>query len=163
MFYAGLISEGASVMTNVQMPSERHFRYHRHLMLLYLLLCTVMAVGTVVAVLTPGENSEFALVPEAIVLVFMTALTLVVRGRRGKDHKREMRRIWQDEWLIRCQDRSRRTALLTVILIQVPLMVFMDYVPPEPSVVGMGSMTIAVGCGAFAAGYLYHSRANANE
>ncbi len=150
-------------MTNVQLPSERHFRYHRHHMLLYLLLCTVMAVGTVVAVLTPGENSEFALVPEVIVLVFMTALTLVVRGRRGKDHKREMRRIMQDEWIIRCQARARHTALLTVILVQVPLMPFMAYVPPEPSVFGMGSMTVAVGCGVFAAGYLYHSRANANE
>jgi hypothetical protein len=42
-------------------------------------------------------------------------------------------------------------------------MFFMAYVPPEPSVVGMGMMTTALGCGVMAAGYLFHSRESADE
>lgn len=122
-----------------------------------------MAIGSVIAVLLPGENPEVVLGPAGLVLALMAALHLIVRGRNAEEFKGEFRRINEDEWIVATRDRSQRLAFLAVIFAQVPLMFFMAYVPPEPSVLGMGLMTTALGCGVFAAGYLFYSRENADE
>jgi hypothetical protein len=126
-----------------------------------------MALGTVVAVLLPGENSEVVLGPAAAaaaaVFALMLAFYLVVRGRDATRYTEELRRIQQDEWFAAIRNLSRRDALLTVVFAQVPLMFFMAYVPVEPSVAGMGTMTTALGGGAFAASYLFRTRAAADE
>ncbi len=150
-------------MANIKLPSERHFRYHRHQWQLYLLYCTVIAIGTIVAVLTPGENPEFVIGPALVVFLLMFVLHLAVRGRNATEYYEELRRIAGDEWFASNQRSSGRVALLTVIFAQVPLMFFMAYVPPEPSVFGMGLMTAALACGTFAASYLFYSRASADE
>jgi hypothetical protein len=75
----------------------------------------------------------------------------------------ELRRINQDEWILGSLQRSQRQALAAVIFGQVSLTFFMAYVPPEPSVFSLGMMTTALGCGATAAGYLFHSRERADE
>jgi hypothetical protein len=150
-------------MTEIQLPSERHFRLHRRQWLLYLLGCTAMGVGTIVAVLTPGENPEYILVPTVTLFALMFALGLVERVRRRTEFEREMKRIQQDEWTQRGLTRSVSMALRSVIFGQVPLIFFMAYVPPEPSIVGMGCMTVALGCGVMAASYLYHTRATSDE
>ncbi len=150
-------------MTEIQLPSERHFRLHRRQWFLYLLGCTAMGVGTIVAVLTPGENPEYILVPTVTLFALMFALGLVERVRRRTEFEREMKRIQQDEWTQRGLTRSVSMALRSVIFGQVPLIFFMAYVPPEPSIVGMGCMTVALGCGVMAANYLYHTRATSDE
>ena len=61
------------------------------------------------------------------------------------------------------EDLAGSNALVTVILGQVPLMFFMAYVPEEPSVVGMGTLTVALGCGAMAASFLIRSRVSGDE
>jgi hypothetical protein len=93
----------------------------------------------------------------------MFALGFIERARRRTEFKREMKRIQKDEWIQRCMSRAVGKALLTVIFTQIPLVFFMAYVPPEPSVLGMGMMTTALGCGVMAAGYLYYTRANSDE
>jgi hypothetical protein len=150
-------------MTEIQLPSERHFRLHRRQWLLYLLGCTAMGVGTIVAVLTPGENPEYVLVPSVTLFSLMFALGFLEQARRRTEFKREMKRIQQDEWTQRGLRRSVSLALRTVIFGQVPLVFFMAYVPPEPSVIGMGLMTVALGCGVMAASYLYYTRASSDE
>ena len=154
-------------MTDVHLPSERHFRLHRRQWFLYLLGCTAMGVGTIVAVLTPGDNSGYVIIPTFALFALMVAIGLFERVRRRTEFKREMRRIQQDEWTLRCHSRAVGQALLTVIFGQVPLMFFMAYAPPEPSIegaaMGMGLLTIALGCGAMAASYLYYIRASSDE
>lgn len=158
-----LTSNGANAMTDVHLPSERHFRLHRRQWLIYLLGCTAMAIGTIVAVIIPGENPEYVLVPTGTLFVLMFALGFVERARRKTEFEREMKRIQQDEWTQRSLDRSVGKGLLTVILAQPPMIFFMAYVPPKPSVVGMGCLTTALGCGAVAASYLYYTRASSDE
>ena len=150
-------------MTEVQLPSERHLKLHRRQWLLYLLGCTAMGVGTIVAVLTPGENPEYVIVPSVTLFALMFALGFFERVRHKTEFRREMRRIQQDEWTQQGQRRSVSLALRTVIFLQVPMVFFMAYIPPEPSVVGMGLMTTALGCGVMAASYLYHTRATSDE
>jgi uncharacterized membrane protein YfcA len=67
-------------MTNGKVPSERLFKHHQRQWQLYLLFCVVMAIGSVIAVLLPGENPEVVLVPTVLVLAVMLALHLIVRG-----------------------------------------------------------------------------------
>ena len=154
-------------MADIKVPSERHYKYHRRQWQLYLLFCSLMAIGTIFAVLIPGEQPELVLAPTAVVFTLMFALHLVVRGRNATEYKEELTRILQDEWFATSANRSYRVALATVIFAQVPLMFFVAYVPREPtvegSVLGMGMMTTALGCGAFAAIYLFHSRAGVDE
>jgi hypothetical protein len=122
-----------------------------------------MGVGNIVAVLTPGENPEYVLVPSVTLFSLMFALGFLEQARRRTEFKREMKRIQQDEWTQRGLRRSVSLALRTVIFGQVPLVFFMAYVPPEPSVIGMGLMTVALGCGVMAASYLYYTRASSDE
>ena len=150
-------------MPNLQLPSERHLRFHRRQWIIYLMGCTAMAVGTIVAVLTPGDNPRFVTIPTAAFFGLMIVLGLVERVRRRAEYEREGKRIWSDEWTLRGMNRAKGIALLTTIFAQAPLMFFMAYVPPKPSVVGMGVMTVALGCGTWAATYLYHTRANPDE
>ena len=150
-------------MTNGKLPSERLFKHHRRQWQLYLLFCSLMAIGTVVAVIIPGENPEFVLWPTSIVFALMFAIHLIVRSRNAQEFREESRRIRQDEWIVASLQRSQRQAFGAVIFGQAPLMFFMALVPPEPSVVGMGMMTTALGCGVMAAGYLFHSRERGDE
>ena len=154
-------------MATVKIPSERLFKYHRRQWQLYLLFCVVMAIGTVVAVLMPGDNPSVVLVPTFGILTLMFVLHVVVRGRNASEYAIELKRIGQDEWIASSMKRSSGIALRAVIFAQVPLMFFVAYVPPEAStessVVGMGMMTTALGCGVFAASFLFHSRAGGDE
>lgn len=150
-------------MTNGKLPSERLFKHHRRQWQLYFLFCVVMAIGSMIAVLLPGENTAVVLVPSGLVWALMFALHLIVRARNAEEYKEELRRIHQDEWMAASRNRSLRLALCTVIFGQAPLMFLMAFVPTEPSVVGMGMMTTALGCGVFAAAYLFHSRESADE
>ncbi len=150
-------------MPTVKLPSERHLRFHRRQWIIYLLGCTAMAVGTIIAVLTPGENPEIVLIPTGGFFALMIVLGLVTRVRWRSDFAREQKRIWSDEWTLRGMQRSSRNAVLTMICAQPALAFFMALVPPEPSVVGMSMMTVALGCGTWAASYLYHTRANPDE
>ena len=145
-------------MPTVKLPFERHLRFHRRQCIIYLLGCTAMAVGTIIAVLTPGENPEIVLIPTGGFFALMIVLGLVARVRWRSDFAREQKRIWSDEWTLRGMQRSSRNAVLTMICAQPALGFFMELVPPEPSVAGMSMMTIALGCGTWAASYLYHTR-----
>jgi hypothetical protein len=122
-----------------------------------------MAVGTIIAVLTPGENPEVVLVPTFAFFGLMIVLSVVERVLRRAEYEREKKRIWSDEWTLRGMNRSKGIAMLTIVFAQVPLGMFMSYIPPEPSVIGMGMMTTALGCGTWAASYLYHTRATPDE
>ncbi len=150
-------------MNNIQLPSERHLRFFRRQWLLYLLGCTAMAVGTIVAVLMPGVQPELIMIPMFSAFGLMVAIHLIERARHRAEYKQEMLRILQDEWTHYGLKRSQGIALLSVIFAQVPLACFMAYVPTEPSVVGMACMTVALGCGVLAAGILYYTRVTSDE
>jgi hypothetical protein len=102
-------------------------------------------------------------IPTDALFGIMIVLALVERVRRRAEFERETKRIWSDEWTLQGMRRAHGLALLVVIFGQGPLMFFMAYVPPRPSVVGMGAMTVALGCGAMAAGFLYQTRAGRDE
>jgi MFS family permease len=154
-------------MNGFQLPSERHLRFHRRQWIIYLMGCTAMAVGTIVAVLTPGENPKVVLVPTVAFFALMIVLSLVERVRCRAEYEREQKRILTDEWTLRGMNRAKGTGMLTMVFVQPPLALLMAYVPPEPSVessvIGMSMMTIALGCGTWAASYLYHTGANPDE
>lgn len=150
-------------MPNVQLPAERQLRFHRRQLIIYLMGCTAMAVGTIVAVLTPGDNPKIVLIPTCVFFGLMIALAVVERVRRREEYEREGKRIWSDEWTRRGMSRASKIAMLTMIFAQPPLAFFMALVPPKPSVAGMSMMTVALGCGTWAASYLYHTRANPDE
>ena len=144
-------------MPNVQLPSERHLRFHRRQSIIYLLGCTAMAIGTMVSVLTPGGNPRFVLFPTGTFFGLMVLLAVAARVRHRAEFARESKRIWNDEWTLRGMNRAKGIALLAVIFAQAPLMFFMADVSP-PSVAGMGGMTVAIGCGTMAAAFLYFTR-----
>jgi len=150
-------------MSTAQPPSERHLRFHRRQWFLYLLGCTAGAVGTIFVVFDPVDKPRIVLVPTLAFFGLMIVLALVERVRRRSEFERERVRIWSDEWTIQGLNRAKGIAMLTMVFAQVPLMFFMALVPPEPSVVGMGCMTVALGCGTWAASYLYQTRANPDE
>lgn len=145
-------------MSNVQLPSDRFLRFHRRQWLLYLLGCSAMAIGTIVAVLLPGKNPGVVLVPTLVFFIPMIVLLLVERVRHRTEFEREGKRIYSDEWMLRGMNRARGIAMLVTIFAQAPLVFFMSYVPPEPSVPGVSGMTVALGCGTLAASYLYLTR-----
>jgi hypothetical protein len=120
-----------------------------------------MAVGTVIAVFT--ENSQIVLIPTGGFFSLMFVIGFVERVRRRAEFEREMKRIQSDEWMLRGMNRAKGIGMMTMIFAQLPLMFFMALVPPEPSIVGMGVMTVALGCGSWAASYLYHTRATLDE
>jgi uncharacterized membrane protein YfcA len=144
-------------MNDIQQPFERFLKFHRRQWTLYLLGCTGMAIGTIVGVLTPGDNPRFVLFPTGAFFGLMIVLALVARVRHRAEFARESKRIWNDEWTLRGMNRAKGIALLAVIFAQAPLMFFMADVSP-PSVAGMGGMTIAIGCGTMAAAFLYFTR-----
>lgn len=149
-------------MTNLELPSEHHLRFHRRQWVIYLLACIAMAAGTVVRVLIPEETTRplFPLhsLPTFGLFALMILLSLVERVRHRAEFEREKKRIWTDEWTLRGLNRAQGIAMLTMIFAQVPLAFFMAYVPREPSVVGMCMMTGALGAGTWAATYLYFTR-----
>jgi putative transcriptional regulator len=63
-----------------------------------------------------------------------------------KRHLAHHRRQWQPH-LLYC-------AIMAIGMVIAVLMFFMAYVPAEPSVLGMGMMTTALGCGVYAGSYL---------
>jgi MFS family permease len=151
-------------MLNAELPSDHHLRFHRRQSVIYLLGCTAMAIGTIVAVLTPGQQPNFVLVPTGAFFALMILLSLVERVRHREDFEREKQRIGRDEWMLQGMNRSRGFAFVVIIFAQVPLMFLMAYFPSEPSVeasvLGMGCMTVALGCGVWAASYLYYTHEN---
>lgn len=146
-------------MSTGQLPaSERALKFHRRQWFIYLLGCTAMAVGTIVAVIDPADRPGWVILPTGLFFGLMIALALIERIRHREEFAREGKRIYSDEWTIQGMRRATGRALLTVILAQGPLMFFMAYVPEEPSVAGMGGMTVALGCATLAASFLYHTR-----
>jgi uncharacterized membrane protein YfcA len=152
-------------MITARLPSERLYKHHRRQWQRYLLFCVVSAVGSVIAILIPGEseNPKVLLMPVLSVLALMVAAHLVARWRNAAEFREETRRIVSDEWIQGSLHRSQRQALMAVIFGQGPLMFFMAYVPPEPSVFGMGMVTVMLGCGVMAGGFLFHTREHAGE
>jgi hypothetical protein len=150
-------------MIDINDSAERHLKFHRRQWIIYLMACTAIAVGTIIAVLMPGDNPRFVIAPAGALFGIMIVLALVERVRRRTEFQKERKRIWSDEWTVQGMRRAHGLAMMVVIFGQVPLMFFMAYVPLEPSVAGMGGMTVALGCGAMAAGFLYHTRAGRDE
>jgi hypothetical protein len=150
-------------MSEVHQAAEHHLKFHRRQFFIYLLGCSAMAIGTIVAVLTPGENPGIAVGPTMGFFALMVVLWVAERVRHRAEFKREFKRIVTDEWTQRGMHRSTRIAMMTMVFAQPPLSVFMAYVPEEPSVVGMSMMTIALGCGTWAATYLYYTRPITDE
>jgi hypothetical protein len=150
-------------MSDAPLAAERLYSFHRRQFWIYLIGCSLMAVGTVVAVLTPGENPGIAVGPTLGVFTLMVVLGLVERVKHRAVFEREGRRIATDEWTQRGMSRARSVAMFTMVFAQPPLSLFMAYVPEAPSVVGMSMMTIALGCGTWAAAYLYYTRATPDE
>jgi hypothetical protein len=129
---------------------------------IYLLGCTAMAVGTIVAVLTPGDDPGIVIYPTFGLFGLMILLGLVERLRRREEYAREKERIGTDEWMVRGMHRARGFAFQATMFLQVPFMFGVAYLPPEPtvssSVAGMGGLTIAIGCALWAGSYLYFTR-----
>jgi hypothetical protein len=146
-----------------QLPAERALKFHRRQWFIYLMSCTAMAVGTVVAVVGPAVKPGWVILPTGLFFGVMILLAVVERLRHREEFAREGKRIPSDEWTIQGMNRAKGRALLTVILAQGPLMFFMAYVPEEPSVASMGAMTVALGCATMAASYLYQTRASRDE
>jgi hypothetical protein len=147
-------------MSDVQVPAERALRFHRRQWIIYLMGCTAMAIGIVVAVLMPGDDPGVVIWPTVGLFGLMIVLAFVERVRHREEHRKEYARIMKDEWTLRGMNRALSVAFRTVIFGQVPLMFFMAYVPEEPSVAGMGVGTVAFGCATWAASFLYHTREN---
>jgi hypothetical protein len=150
-------------MPNAESPSEHHLRFHRRQWIIYLLGCTTMAVGTIVMVLAPGMNSAVVRVPILALFGLLILLSVVERVMRRAEYVRERQRILADEWTRQGMNRSLSIAMRTMIFAQPFLAFFMAYVPPKPSIAGMSSMTVALGCGIWAAAYLYHTRPSPDE
>jgi hypothetical protein len=149
-------------MPNTQTAAEHYLKFHRRQWFIYLAGCAAMGVGTIVSVLLPGDNPRVVL-PAVSPFVLMFALALVERVRHREAFARETKRIWSDEWTREGMRRAHGLALVTVLIAQAPLMFFMAYVPDKPSVAGMGGVTIMLGCGMMAAGFLYFTRAGRDD
>src|SRR5688572_3294558 len=114
-----------SPMNDMHQPFERFLKFHRRQWTLYLLGCTAMALGTIVGVLTPGDNPWFVLLPTGAFFGLMVLLAVVARVRHRAEFARESKRIWNDEWTLRGMNRAKGIALLAVMFAQAPLMFFM--------------------------------------
>ncbi len=147
-----------------QKLSERYYVYHKRAMGLTVLMVTGMAVYNLVEVIGTDDRTRLAgLTGATLILIVYIVSLLAVRlvtlgGRAWRVRDREVQAILHDEWMQTNLSRARQTAFWTMLLAQWPMMFFMAYVPPEPSVVGMGILTVMLGIGAYFASYLYFSR-----
>jgi hypothetical protein len=149
-------------MVAISVPSERHYRYHILSRALALAFFTAFGAGTIVGLIRPGSQASVVLVPTAVFLLISFALGIALRGRRWLRFDPEDRIIQADEWVRANTERARRVALMTVWLAQGPLMFFVAYIPPDPtvggSVTGMAGLTMALAGIAFFGSYLVFSR-----
>jgi hypothetical protein len=115
--------------------------------------------GMILALITPGLQPMFVLVPALVAIAASIALNIAARGPRWWRSDSEDRRIYKDEWVKEITNRARSRALLAVYLVQAPLIFFVAYSQPEPtaetSVVGMSALTVAAGLTAYFASYLH--------
>jgi hypothetical protein len=143
---------------------ERYYVYHKRAMGLTLLMVAGMAIYNVVQVIGTGDRTPLAGLTGAtlILIIYIVSLLTVqlvtLHGRAWRVRDPQAQVILQDEWTQTNLSRARQTAFWTMLLAQWPMMFFMAYVPPEPSVVGMGILTVTLGIGAYFASYLYFSR-----
>jgi len=150
-------------------PAERHLRIHRRQWLIYLTSCAAIAVGTYVALMIPVNRRLVFLISIVAVLGLLALVGLLVlaeRARHRAEYEREQERIRGDEWVQGAQNRAVRIAFGTMIMIQVPLASLFTYGPPSPhgpSVLGMAMLTMALGCGAWAASFLFLTREDLDE
>jgi uncharacterized membrane protein len=145
---------------SIELPEDRYLKFHRRQWTIYLMGCTAMAIGTMASVLDPAdEPPSWVLLPIGLFFGLMILLAVVARLRYREEFARERKRILSDEWMAQGLRRATGRAFLIVMLAQAPLMFFMADVPQNPSVAGMGGMTVALGCAAMAALYLYYTRA----
>ena len=154
-------------MSDVTLPSERHYQVHLRRMGLALAFNLALGVAMTLALMRPGDQMWLG-VPIALVLIpAMVALDIALGGRLWRRPDSEDRRIGRDEWVRANMDRSRRIALNAVFIAQVPLMFFVAYLQPDPptvgeSVVGMAMLTMVVASATFYASYLHYSGQDAD-
>lgn len=146
-------------------PAERYYLYYRRELVLSLIFMLCLAVYFLVGLFSaaPGRRWLVGLIISACYLVLMLALQLLtLRGRRWRVRDREARTVLGDEWLRASRSRAFQTAFWVMLGAQWPMMFVVAYAPPEPSigssVVGMGTLTMVLGLGAFVGSYLYYSR-----
>jgi hypothetical protein len=143
---------------------ERQYRFHMRRMALGLAFNLAMAAAMVLALFRPGLNIGLLLTPALVFTVASVGLNLLLNrsGRMTVDY----RALGRDEWVQANVNRSRKVALQSIYMVQVPLMFFVAYLPAAPtvstSVVGMAILTMASGGTAFFGTYLLRSRHLAN-
>lgn len=147
-----------------RVPSERYYVVYQRSMVAGLLFVVCLGAYELVKVLRPASGRPewgdlLGLVIVAAYLVLLLVMQLVtLRGRLWRARDPEVQTILRDEWTLANRSRAFQMAFWVMVWAQVPLMFFMAVVPPQPSVLGMAAMTMALGLGAFFATYLYHSR-----
>lgn len=147
-----------------RVPSERYYVVYQRSMAAGLLFVVCMSVYSVLKLLRPasGRPELGDLVGPIIAVAYFVLLLAIqvvtLRGRLWRAREVEAQTILRDEWILANRSRAYRTAFWVMLCAQVPMMFFMAYVPPAPSVLGMGEMTGMLGLGAFFAAYLYYSR-----
>jgi hypothetical protein len=121
-----------------------------------------LGAGMILALMRPGVQTSLVVVPALVFMAGSVALSIALRGRRWPRPTPEDRVIGRDEWVSANINRSRRFALAAVCFGQVPLMLFVAYVQPDPtvgsSVLGMAMLTLVTGNVTFFGSYLLYSR-----
>ncbi|HEU4754470.1 MAG TPA: hypothetical protein VFU47_15280 [Armatimonadota bacterium] len=141
--------------------TDRYYRASRRVVALSLAFAVSLSAFFLADVLgyLDGRAGSVGLIIGAIYLASVVALKIKTSGARLWGRRDPLlRAIFRDEWSWATRNRASRTALMATLLLQVPLAIFMANVPPEPSVVGMGALTMSLGLAAFFGAYLYYGR-----
>ena len=153
-------------MAETSPPLERHFQYFRRTTLLALIFYVVLGIGTVAALMTPGLQPAYIIVPGVAFIGAFVAHHLVMRKRGWLEPDPAGHTLAGDEWVKEIHHRSNRIAVWTGFFGQVPLMFFVAYVQVEPtaegSVIGMGMLTMVLMGITLWISYLYYTRPQAD-
>ncbi len=141
--------------------TDRYYRAYQRavaLSLIFAVCSGALFLADVLGYIGDGA-SRGGLIIGALYVTSIVALKINASGARLWGRRDPfLRLIFRDEWSWATRNRASRTALAVTLLAQLPLAIFMANVPPQPSLVGMGALTISLGLAAFFGAYLYYGR-----
>jgi hypothetical protein len=132
---------------------------------LFLVLLLILALGATVLGRALWPDSVLATWPvrfpwllPVLVVIMGVAGRLLMRGRTWDPKGLEMKKIQHDEFRQMNLSRAQRAALITVLVLQIPLGLLFAHLPGMRAVMAMGAATITLAMALLIALFLFFDR-----
>ena len=132
---------------------------------LFIVLLMILALGATVLGRALWPDSALATWPVRLpwllpVLIVLTGVAgrLLMRGRAWDPKGLEMKKIQQDEFRQMNLSRAQRAALISVLVLQIPLGLLFAHLPAMRAVMAMGVTTVTLGMATLIMLFLFFDR-----